>query len=319
MSANFYRSAYSFDQAVWDLGTSQGLAGLAIDPKIHRNRDYYLESDIRRLWAQWFIEGVLDPYALIEKFDEPALMDVMKEVEHSLASTFNIPTNISWPPIRASISEALLRRVEQIIALQKRKAFTSKDRELLLAQAGPDPRCWICGDAFSKEAVSIFKGESAKINLPFYIDILRPKGLKERHLKIEIDHIFPIAKGGEHDIANFRLCCGWCNIHKKDRTSLYEVNGAPVRLKHGVITKSTSIRTIPRSFWSVRAMGLLQRCEHEGCTATASNAPLLISLIEPSGAATPSNLRVVCDKHDEYSASRLHLLQDVESALPKRG
>ncbi|MGP6224445.1 HNH endonuclease [Pseudomonas aeruginosa] len=316
MSPNFYLSAYSFDQTVWDLGISQGLADVAVDQKIHRHRGYYLESDIRRLWAQWFIEGALDPYALIEKFGTPVLMDIMREVERSLESTFNIPTNISWPNIRSSISEALLKRIEQIISMQKRKPFTPKDKELLLTQAGQTPRCWICGDAFSKEAISIFNGDSTEIKTPYYIDILRPKGLKERHLKIEIDHVFPVARGGEHDITNFRLCCGWCNIHKKDRTTLYEVNGAPLRLKPGAITKNTTIRTIPRSFWAVRAMGLLQRCEHEGCTATASNASLLISLIEPSGAATPSNLRVVCSEHDTYSTSRLHLARDVEFALP---
>lgn len=318
MLASFYLSAYSFDQGVWDLGISQGLAGVQVDQKIHRHRGYYLESDIRRLWAQWFIEGVLDPHTLIEKYNQPLLLDIVPEVDRVLSSTFNVPTNIAWRDIRLAISEALLKRMEQIIAMQKRKAFRSKDRELLLAQAGQKPRCWVCGDAFEKGAIALFKGEVSTINLPRYVDVLRPKGLKERHLKIEIDHMFPIAKGGEHDITNFRLCCGWCNIHKKDRTSLYEVDGVPVRLMPGTITKKTSIRTIPRHFWTVRAMGLLQRCEHDGCTATVSDSSLYISLIEPSGAATPSNLKVVCEDHDDYRSSRLHLAQDVISALPTR-
>jgi hypothetical protein len=313
---NFYPSAYAFDQSVWDLVASQGLAGLQVDPKIHRHRGYYLESDIRRLWAQWFIEGVVDPIGLIEKYNQPLIMDVLKEVHAALESTFNVPINISWPETCRQISEALLRRVEQINSMEKRKNFNMGDRRLLLTQAGSNPRCWICGDKFEDEAVALFKREAAVIKLPTYVDIFRPKGLNKRHLGIEIDHMFPLTKGGGHDITNFRLCCGWCNIHKKDRTSLYEVGGAPTRLKEGVITRTTAIRTIPVFFWTVRAMGLLQRCEHENCNATASNASLRISLIEKAGAATPSNLKVVCEDHDEYNSSRLHLAQDVQMALP---
>jgi len=314
----FYLSAYAFDQSVWDLDASQALAGLQIDPKIHRYRDYYLESDIRRLWAQWFIEGVVDPHVLIEKYKSPLIIDVVHEVSNALESTFNIPKNIHWPDIRKRISEALLKRVEQISLMEKRKNFTKRDRQLLLTQAGGNPRCWICGDEFEKEAVELFEGNSAAIKMPKYVDIFRPKGLVERHLKIEIDHMFPLARGGEHDITNFRLCCGWCNIHKKDRTSLYDVDGSPIRLKLGSITKNTPIRTIPVYFWTVRAMGLLKRCEHEDCNATSLNSSLRIALIDSTGAATPSNLKVICKDHDDFNLSRLQLVSDVKHALSGR-
>lgn len=319
MSPEFFLNAYSFDQSVWDLSKSQNLSFVSVDPKIHRNRGYYLESDIRRLWAQWFIEGVLDPHNLIEKYSSPILLDIIQEVEKSLASTFNTPNNIAWPEIRKSISTALLSRINQIKEKKNRKAFNFKDKSILIAQAGSAPRCWICGDIFSKEAILFFNGDKTiDVKVPQYIDIFRPKGLKTRHVQIEIDHIFPISKGGEHDITNFRLCCGWCNLHKRDRVSLYEVNGSPIRLKSGNITRSTNFRTIPRSFWTVRAMGLIKKCEHDGCTATAENSSLFVSLLDDSGAATPSNLSIVCEEHDKNKDSRYQLSKDVELAISER-
>lgn len=316
MSPEFYTKAYLFDQTVWSLPCSFGLANLGVDQKIHRNRSYYLEADIRRLWATWFLEGIIDPYIILEKNPSPVLLEIIAEVERCLASTFNMPTNIAWPDIRLSISSAILARVEQIKNFSARKNFTQKERTILLAAAGSHPRCWICGDAFSAEAIAIFSGKSAAtIHLPIYIDVLRPKGTKERHLKIEIDHVFPISRGGVHDITNFKLCCGWCNIHKKDRTSLYDVGGRPIKLKEGKITKTTKFRTIPQHFWSVRVLGLTRRCEHDSCPATTENESLFISFIELSGSATPSNLSVVCKNHDPLTKSRMQLARDVVASL----
>ncbi|MNJ63978.1 hypothetical protein D3C77_599100 [compost metagenome] len=99
---------------------------------------------------------------------------------------------------------------------------------------------------------------------------------------------------------------------------MYDVDGAPVRLKQGTITKNTPIRTIPVYFWTVRAMGLLKRCEHEDCDATSLNASLRIALIDATGAATPSNLKVVCKGHDDLNLFRLQLVSDVQHALSGR-
>jgi hypothetical protein len=318
MTPNFFRSAYSFDQSVWDLTAGQNLAGLAVDQRIHRQKGYYLESDVRRLWMQWFIEGMIDPHTFLERTPSPVLLDVLNEVDLVLSPTFNVPQNVGWPDIRSAISEALLKKITQIKnGNALRKAFTSSEKSILLATGAPDPRCWICGDKFSFEAIKRFEGDTTyKIHMPTYIDVFRPKGLKERHLKIEIDHVYPISKGGIHDLTNFKLSCGWCNLYKKDLQSLYEVSGKPIRLKTGRITKSTTFRTIPQFFWSVRALGLTQKCEHDGCVANTKNSSLFISLIEPSGAATPSNLSVVCEKHDKFSTERYKLASDISAAIP---
>lgn len=314
----FYQSAYSFDQSVWDLKTGLALAGTVVDQRIHRHKGYYLEADIRRLWASWFIEGIFDPYLIIERNPKALLLDIMKEVDDELSPTFNNPLNIAWPEIRQAISVALLEKVNKIKIGYNRKNFSESQKRILLAQDAPRPHCWICGDAFSQQAIDIFlKDSDTPLPTPLYIDIFRPKGLNWRHLRIEIDHIFPVAKGGIHDITNFRLCCGWCNIYKKDLTSLYEAKGVPKRLKKGNITQTTKFRTIPQFFWSVRALGLTQKCEHEDCLAQTKTEPLFISLICPNGSATPSNLKVTCKQHDPFKLDRYQPVKDVEHALEK--
>lgn len=319
MSSEFYSIAYTFDSSVWDLKENQRLAALGVDQRIHRHKQHYLEADIRRLWINWFIEGVIDPHIFLEKNSNPLLIDIIREVELHLSTTFNNPVNILWKETKDSISRAILKRILQLRdESTHRKSFTKLDKEILLAQASPQPRCWICGDKFTAEAINLFNGYSnTKINNPIYIDIFRPKGLKPKHLEIQIDHVYPISRGGYHDITNFRLCCGWCNLYKRDYTSLYEAPGNPIRLIKGKITGSTPYRTIPQYFWTVRALGLTQRCEHENCTATAKNTHLRINLIEPAGAATPSNLKVTCKDHDD-TMGRYHLMQDVLAAIPKR-
>lgn len=319
MNSEFYSIAYTFDLSVWDLSESQRLAALGVDQRIHRNKQHYLEADIRRLWINWFIEGVIDPYIFLEKNQNPILIDVIREVELHLSKTFNNPINILWKETKESISKVILKRILQIRdETTRRRSFTKADKEILLTKSAPHPRCWICGEKFTKEAIDIFTGNSGiKINTPTYIDIFRPKGLKPKHLEIQIDHVYPVSKGGHHDITNFRLSCGWCNLYKRDYTSLYEAPGKPIRLIKGKITTTTQHRTIPQFFWTVRALGLTQRCEHENCTATTQNEHLLLSLIEPTGAATPSNLKIVCKNHDD-TKGRYHLSQDVLAAIPKR-
>lgn len=44
--------------------------------------------------------------------------------------------------------------------------------------------------------------------------------LSPQHLvmaRLEIEHIFPIAKGGSNDESNLWLCCPICNRHKSDK------------------------------------------------------------------------------------------------------
>lgn len=319
MDTDFYSIAYTFDLSVWDLKQNQRLAGLGIDQRIHRHKQHYLEADIRRLWINWFLEGIIDPHIFLEKNSNPHLLDVIREVELHLSSTFNNPINVLWKDTKDSISKAILKRIIQIRDENTaRKQFTKSEKEILLAQASPYPRCWICGEEFTTEAVGFFSGHrTSKINTPTYIDIFRPKGLKPKHLEIQIDHVYPVSKGGHHDITNFRLCCGWCNLYKRDYTSLYDAPGKPIRLVKGKITSSTNFRTIPQFFWTVRALGLTQRCEHESCAATTKNEHLLLSLIEQKGAATPSNLKIICKDHDDIR-NRYHLAQDVLAAIPKR-
>ena len=127
--------------------------------------------------------------------------------------------------------------------------------------AGPEPRCWICGYQFEQWAVDRFlrsKSVSNKPSLPLFVDYMRPQGLRARDFYVETDHVMPIAEGVD-EVDNLRLACGWCNAHKGDRTSLYDVGAKPLIVPHMRRGKTSA----PRPFWVVRLLATRRRCEWE--------------------------------------------------------
>ena len=65
-------------------------------------------------------------------------------------------------------------------------------------EAGPEQRCWICGFRFDAQAADEFLGGTgvAPRALPLFMDYLKPRGLKPRDFRIEIDHVMPVSAGG---------------------------------------------------------------------------------------------------------------------------
>lgn len=56
-------------------------------------------------------------------------------------------------------------------------------------------------------------------------------GCEEKFAKrnLEVDHIFPLSKGGQTEPANLQLLCGHCNRVKGDRTQEYLLKNAKRR------------------------------------------------------------------------------------------
>jgi len=128
---------------------------------------------------------------------------------------------------------------------------------------------------------------------------LRGKGLQQRDFRIEIDHVLALASGGDDE--SLRLACGWCNRHKSNYGAIYDVNGAPRRPR----TPTLSHYSLPRPFWTVRVLALVQHCEHGlGCSNTVDNSELTIAPVSSGGAMNPSNLQVTCLEHDPLGTDR---------------
>jgi 5-methylcytosine-specific restriction endonuclease McrA len=77
-----------------------------------------------------------------------------------------------------------------------------------------------------------------------------PEELRGKHMpnSPELEHVVPIARGGEHSYANVRCSCRACNLIKGDRTA-DEVGGAAYAPPGGVksvYTASPSNRSVPR-------------------------------------------------------------------------
>ena len=177
------------------------------------------------------------------------------------------------------------------------------ERKLLWDISGPEPRCWICGYKFTKWAENKFLayGEYMEPPLSQFVDYMTLHGLSQRDVSVEVDHAIPFSKGGNEE-DNLRLACGWCNSHKSDHISLYDVAIKPRIVDHPKLGK----RSLPHPFWIVRLLSVRRHCEYkDGCDKTVDNAQLTVVHKHPEGAMNPTNLRIICSEHDPIGSSRL--------------
>jgi 5-methylcytosine-specific restriction endonuclease McrA len=207
---------------------------------------------------------------------------------------------------RHEIAVSVARILQMISKLwqdiRRRRALSRDDKRLLLDISGKPPRCWICGAAFKEVDVDNFLfGRTALSDLPRFVDVLRPRGLDERDLSIEVDHVVPFSRGGQ-DKGNLALSCGWCNRAKGAYTSIYDVAGQPLRAQ----PNSIGLHSLPQPFWVVRLLALGEGCTHpDGCELSRHNAELTIAPIREAGALNITNLRVTCFGHDSLGSRRL--------------
>jgi len=177
-------------------------------------------------------------------------------------------------------------------------------RRLIWFKYDPLQRCYLCGYRFTPHAKDLFlrrrKDQIPPLKL---VDFTRPRGLSYRHLRVELDHVIPVAEGGETNEDNLRLACGWCNIVKSSLWSVYDAKSWAV----GVIKHpSLGLVTVPQPLWTLRLVAARARCEaSEGCGARLVDHELFIAPHNPKGSLTPTNLRVVCGKHDPWAGHRL--------------
>lgn len=307
---NFLRSALIDVKDNWSSDKLAIVSGLSAPDALFGRRRELLLADIHAEWADWYVRGLLDP----EKYVRVKNVGYAHIYSDALAAVRM--TQLGLTPKQcnelASVVASYTNNVVQFLGGDaRRRKYSREEKITLLALAGAPPRCWICGYGFSESAISCFLGDaSADLErLPDFVDVLKPIGLNKRDLQIEIDHKLPFSRGGG-DEDNLGLACGWCNKIKSDLMSVYESEGhlRPVRVRGALFS------SLPQPFWVVRLLGVQSSCEHPaGCDRSSRNAEMTVTLLSPSGAPTPSNLKVTCYDHDPLREQRLQTRSTVEA------
>jgi hypothetical protein len=253
-----------------------------------------LRGDIALLWARWYLEALFERHGATRP-GYAAILEVVRE-RFSVQFVGRSRNEVDFLAVTAArLVEEVFRRRDAT----QRRTPDKEQRHALLDLSLPKPHCWICGLRFEEPAIERFLGNrDSRPRLPAFVDFLKPCGLLTRHLQIEIDHVVPVAAGGEHQ-PDLRLACGWCNMHKSAHQVLYDVPAELRSFRHPRLGH----RTVPQPFWVVRLLAIRGCCEYtSGCGTTPKDGPLTISPEFPAGAPNPTNLRVTCMEHDPIDA-----------------
>jgi hypothetical protein len=297
-------------ESVWDYAAVTGLAMRGLPSQVLGDQEPLLKGDQHRLWLRWFLEGLISP-RLAAKDAKLGRLEVLEMALKRISSLYQDVEVDRQKRLAQAITNHVMATVDIIRSASGRDTATTATRHALIAGGA---RCYICGYAFSKEAVDAFlrvNGRSA-IKLPSLVDVFRPRGLKVRDESIEIEHFVPAAAGGSGQ-ANLRLACGWCNKYKSARTSIYETAFIPSHTATYKIA-GTVLTELPNPFWTIRLLALRGKCQHKaGCANTAANAEMFVTLADWSGSPNPTNLKVYCEMHDPIRVDRMQARDDVEA------
>lgn len=287
-------------ESSWDVDILGNIANQRVPDIITSDRGILLRADIHLLWTQWFINSICDSEQFLNS--SQGYPHIFKVVQNITPSIFNRFTESELQKVTKYIARLIDRDVQR--KKERSRISLDKDTKKLLWDINEsEPRCWMCGYKFSDWAKNKFLGYSnyREAPLPRFVDYTTLHGVKQRDVCIEVDHAIPFSKGGTEDIDNLRLSCGWCNSHKSDRLSIYDVEIKPRTLDHPKLGK----QSIPHPFWVVRLLSVRQRCEYKGnCDKTVNHNKLNIIFKHPQGAMNPANLKVTCEEHDSLGSAR---------------
>jgi len=295
--AEFIARAVGDPGKTWDHDSVQGLASLQVPDIVLGRQKLLLRADIHEQWAKWFVESLGDPRQYADVSYPYIFEDVLTAIDRRFGGNYTRPQRFKL----ASTAARVIQGYVGVYVRRRRSQISKKQRSFMIDLAGSPPRCWICGLRFSEVAIDNFVFQQrTEIPLPKFIDILKPIGLKQRDLSIELDHVVAHALGGEES-DNLRIACGWCNRHKSSLVSIYDVEGRP----RASLKRELGFACLPHPFWTVRMLAVIRRCEHvDGCERSAEADEMTVAPVTESGAMNPTNLRVTCYEHDPIRLKR---------------
>ncbi|WP_417188505.1 HNH endonuclease [Streptomyces scabiei] len=307
---NFYRVLGDTLPNRWSEDGLREIAQLNIPGDLLGKNGWILRADYSMTVGRWFIEGIVDLGRYARNTDN--IGHLFLEISTCLRE---LDPTVPNDEIR-SASRQLATFAWREVAARRNAGRERIDRALRDAvwfRDEPLQRCYLCGYKFSSNARDLFL-QRTRVPLEPHklVDFTRPRGVKPRHLTVELDHVIPVAEGGATDEENLRLACGWCNIAKSSLWSLYDAKA----WSSGVIEHpSLGHVSVPQPLWMLRIVATRARCETpDGCGAKLETDELFVAPRNSKGALTPTNLMVVCRKHDPWVGHRLVS----PNLLPKR-
>lgn len=287
-------------ESCWNIQSLSGIGNQRVPDFVMSGRGLLLRADINILWTQWFIESICDPeiFANSDRGYAYIFQTVHERIPYIFAGTSEGERKKLTKYVARLVDKEVQRRKNR-----KRNFICLESKKMLWDIYGPEHRCWICGYKFTKWAKNKFIGENnyGESPLPQFIDYITLHGLTQRDISVELDHVVPFSKGGNEE-DNLRLACGWCNSHKGNWISLYDVPVKPHVVEHPKLGK----QSIPHPFWIIRLLSIRRGCEYEyGCDRTVDNSQLTVVYKNPSGSMNPTNLRITCFDHDPIGSDRL--------------
>lgn len=272
----------------------RGIARLQVPERVIGSLGDVLRGDAHRQWANWFLGAIcdVDQYARAGTDYAHIFADILNHIRDRMTELSVLEAKELASQVAKIAHNEARRRAANIARMPISRAL----RHQLIDVADGKPYCWVCGWRFQPESIDTFLGLAAEQpKLPGLIDIFKPIGLNIRHLRIEVDHVTPFSRGGADCAENLRLSCGWCNAHKSDRSSIYEVSG-----EARVTTGTTLTRALPQPFWIVRVLAI----EAQRGVLSPKDCELTVALRNPNGSVNPSNLMVVRYEDDPMGTAR---------------
>ncbi|MBF6546238.1 HNH endonuclease [Nocardia brasiliensis] len=282
----------------------ESLHQTAMPDEILGTLPYLIRADFSYTSARWFVEGLVD-LAKYESFDDEDIGKAIlyREIIEVLQSLYSMALVSELKTLGRVMATFGWDLVEARRPKRRERLNQNLQRDVWIA-AEPDPRCYLCGYLFTGDARELFMGRSNfEPPLPSLVDFTRPRGLNPRHLRAEIDHVRPVARGGDSTIDNLRLACGWCNIVKGSHCNLFDTGSwARLRIDHPKLGRVT----VPEPMWLLRLVATRKRCEYrDGCSETIETAELFVAPRAYCGTITPTNAAVYCSLHDPWSTDRI--------------
>lgn len=285
------------DLAIRDQSATSFPADLLLGPN-----SWMLKGDIHLAWTKWYVDGFIG--VKYDNLPEVNFGNLYMEVKIALEQIYpsnTIPDRNKLARVIADFAWAEIRRRRNS---SQRRPLSEGERYQLWIASGSEPGCYLCGRRFDLYAEKRFFGEQKgpRDTLPRLLDFTRPAGLASSDLDVEIDHVNPLAKGGDSEIENLRLACGWCNRVKSQITNLYEIG---IRSRGCIRLRSGGTVALPDPRWVLRLVALTKVCRYVGgCEEGLENSQLFIAPIPGAVELTPVTAAAYCGVHDPWKAER---------------
>lgn len=250
-----------------------------------------LADDYNYVLARWFLNA-LTPLTPEER--TLTFLDVYPSVKEALQLRF---PNSSESELQEATG--LLSRFVCDIRDEKREArqtFPLSTRHEVLRRS--NNRCSICGYKFTDDAIELFiTGRRSKYKKYSFYDFLKQTQKNLSNSAIHVDHMRPLAFGGTNEKGNLQVLCGFCNMAKRDRLTIFDSGHGPRSIEHPEL----GLIRISSNFLIVRMLS--QNSCHK-CSAKSSEKELTVSPINPTWEINPVNALVTCYEHDLISKYR---------------